>query len=506
MSRGGSLEGASAVVPRLRVRQERGEIFYVPAAGAGENVGLLRPETTIPGLQIPTLEAGAPINRRCYPVLLPQHVPAAFSRAVAHRAVYLGEIHSVEEWIQVLQADGVGHHRKGRNQVDPYGDATFRALWNQLGYQWLMPLSARAHDGQTQGLGLARTREQIEDDEASLRRRADRMTEKHAVLSALAESGRPLKPAEGNYTLKGSWQPDAKRIEMVLGALSQQTLTNSQIAFTLATGDLPASREEDALIEFLSPGGRERELARMKRLQGAPIRELLGDLRLQGIAICGGSSGVWIPSDVAELRDYLGHEETLGSGARQVKLWTGLQGRINAVLDNANRKRQAGIFWFPRNQAELGSRSQLYGSVPRQSLKLSPALNRQHQRALQAELRRREQADDESFQLDQEQTRGWLAKTYNSPGWQQLRQHDDEVAISGGKSRLTREQRLLKVKVKHARRFLERGYRASGTSYAAPWTQQEQAGPVKQRAVTSISAAVLAKNTAKPTATEQVPW
>jgi len=492
----------SKLMPKVQTEPEE-LIFYIPHGGSGANIGLLNPETTIPGVELPSIQLGSPFNRRCFPIQIPS-MRAGFCKAVARRAIYSGEIYTVEEWVEVLRRDGVGYKQKGKgkDEVCPLGEATFRALWNQLAYQWMMPLISRAEADGRVGFGLARNRQQVEDNVASRHSRADRMTEKREVLLKVAEAKKGYFAGDRSFSVGSKWDED--RVRLIVRTLQEQTLTNSQIAFTLATGELLRDRGEITLEEE----GRHEDAAMVKRLEDAPVRDLLGELRLEGLPICGGNAGCWMAETSQELLDYLGRQETVKDGDKQVQIWTGLQGRINAIHDHAKLSHNAGILVYPQNAAELGARSKVYGNQPRTPIKLSAAANRQHQKALDAEQRRREQEDDEGFQLDQDQTRGWLKKTYGSDAWQAILNLKADRKIGVGNVRpITSDEKDLRRRVKQARKFVDKGVRSKAV-YAAPWTKPVDAKPVKVRGPKVASAAAVAGSAAarQETAIEAPPW
>lgn len=488
---------------------ERNLIFSAPPNHDGPNVNLLAAETLIPNLRTPRITVPS-ANRQGFIAEIPSDGREGFVRSVLVRAYYRGEIHTALEWCDVLAADGVGHKDQATGTVQPISETTFRAEWRELAEQTYIPLISRAEADWKLGFGVARTREQIRQHEVQLRGRA-------AAMQLQLDQGFEILGANdgwfsGNHEVKVSgkrWGGE-DRVALVIGELSKRIHTNGEIALLLATGESIKQREGRSLrAEGSEPGviyeNRESELARYETLCGSLVREFIAELRLAGVALCGNSQGYWIATDQDEYRDWLGHPHRIKDGSEEIVMHTGLWGRIEAVLEHADRLPMVMKLWFARNNQERQEALGFIAGAPKAFPLSARSQERKRLRLKAGQVRRQEAAHEEASE--------WLeqAREHTQSKWDQYQEssrriEDFRIAPNPANRPTSRDHQIVR-QYENARKVLQMKYPKKQTIKAgqtpAPWEQTpEQLGSVKIRGVKTASAASLASGGA----VAPVPW
>lgn len=371
----------------------RAELFIsTPPNHAGGNVDLMKAETLIADVTIPAVFIAAE-KEWVYVAELPE-MRSKFARSLIYRAVYRGEIHTADEWCQILAGDGVGYTIKGGETVRPIGEETFRADFNLLAALTKLPLGSKASDGEHTGFGLARSWQQIKDSEIDLNRRADRMYERYLVGEKVEAAEDGWFAGQKNIPVSSRW--DQELVEMIVTELSLRNHTNGEVALMLAAGKplrelRRLAKSEGGEVELLT----EEQRRRYESLCDAPVRGFMHWLALGGVPVCAGSAGYWIAKSRSEFRDFLGRPHQFTVEQRRVTIHTGLLGRIEAVREHAASLPDVMALWYPQDRADRQRREEILAVAP-VPFDLSPIAKERLRLRRQAEQQRRhDKAADE---------------------------------------------------------------------------------------------------------------
>lgn len=454
MSRGASIdEVAGAISARPRSSEKSGvPVIEFPAQcgtdprdEGGGNFGFIRPfagtSHRLPQISIRKDKFYA------VPVPADRKLREFLRGIVPHLAA--GEVHRIEEWCELLQKAGIGHKKKGSDQVKAIGEATARLRWREVAYQTRLPLISMASDGAAdddpdgdarQGFGLARDRAEVRGASDSLRRRA-------AKMRAVADAGREaVEKGIDEETIRVPGLT-ADQQTALFDALKTRPHRNEQLAMVVVTGKQLHELEGQSLTPEQS--------ALKESLSGSGVRQMIHDARLRGYKVCAGPTGYWRADSDSEMLDFCAR----------------LDDRAALVEKRADWTDEAGAFNFPETDAEKAEVARIVSSQFRvgEGGELSPDLRGPSPEYLASEEGARRariklgERDEEEMILVRGQATAYLDKKSLDPEYQRAQEKIDLLnsykgtGISPGDDvpRPTAAERLLVNRVRSAKKVLQ---------------------------------------------------
>ena len=424
----------------------KASVVYLPQFrdDADNNACFLKAGTTSFGLRVPAADIGGNI---VYPVCLPGDTQLRKFLIALWPHLAAGEIHNVDDWRELLSAEGIGWKRKGK--VAPYGDYTTRRFIREAQMRTWLPIVSKATDEQDNnvdddeahghGIGLARSRKQADDEAARLRGRVKLI---HEAVEGIAKT---LKADDGYFTE----QP--RQLEPVRGLTAEQQAlllaelgggiprTNEQLAMTLVTGE-----------PFTDLEGRElsTEQSEVKeRLKGYRVRCFIHDLRWQGVPVCANGTGYRIAENADEAREY-GNSLLL---------------RAARIAARAERLSFIGLLWFPATQTEREATAIQLDRWAVKPLLVPESADERRQKARAAAIRAElSEAEQEREQEAVGAAESFIRRHRGAVAYEQARQlveHADALSGSGvapapSDPMPTEDERRLVARMRTAQKFL----------------------------------------------------